>query len=188
MKTLRILFAVVVCGLLTGCPSVTLVKPGPVTIQDHVIVEPSQEWSHLSGFSKWDVLTVDGSRLQRVSILGGLEDGETIFSFREGVKAPKFKSNMTSVEIADAIKASVAAVNIRNFKILNLRPYTFGGEEGFKFDCTYKTKEGLDFKCIFVGAVHKKRLNLIAVYGTSVHYFDKYVEEAERIIRSARFI
>ena len=46
----------------------------------------------------------------------------------------------------------------------------------------------LDFKCIFVGAVHKKRLNLIAVYGTSVHYFDKYVEEAERIIRSARFI
>jgi hypothetical protein len=46
----------------------------------------------------------------------------------------------------------------------------------------------LDFKCLFVGAVYKKCLSLIAGYGTAVYYYDKYSEEAERMIKSARFI
>jgi hypothetical protein len=189
MKSLlKILCSAVLCGLLTGCPSITLVKPGPITLQDNLIVESTHEWSLISGFTKWDVLTVDGARLQRISVLSGLEDGETIFSFPQEKKAPKFKSAMTAVEIADAIKSSMAVGNLRNFKIINLKPYKIGSEDGFRFDCTYTTKDGLDFKCLFVGAVYKKRLSLIAAYGTAVYYYDKYSEEAERMIKSARFI
>lgn len=188
MKLFKIVCSAVFCGLLTGCPSVTLVKPGPIKLQDKLIVESTHAWSHISGYTKWDALTVDGTRLQRIAVLTGLEDGETIFSVPHGKKAPKFKSNMTAVEIAEAVKSSMALGHLRNFKIINLRPDKFGGEDGFRFDCTFTTKEGLDFKCLFVGSVYKKRLNLIAAYGTSLHYFEKYIQEAERIIQSARFI
>ena len=187
-QLLRILGCAALCGLLTGCPSITLVKSGSITLQDRLTVETTHEWSLISGYTKWDVLTVDGARLQRIAVLGGLEDGESIFSFPQGQKAPKFKSSMTAVEIAEAIKSSMALGNLGNFKIINLRPYKIGSEDGFRFDCTYKTKDGLDFKCLFVGAVYKNRLSLIAAYGTAVYYYDNYSEEAERMIKSARFI
>lgn len=87
MKSLlRILCSAILCGLLTGCPSIALVKFGPITLQNELVVESTHEWSLISGFTKWDVLTVDGARLQLISVLGGLENGEAIFSFPQGKK------------------------------------------------------------------------------------------------------
>lgn len=92
---------------------------------------------------------------------------------------------MTGVEIAEAIESSMA---LDDFKIINLRSYKISSEDGFRFDCTYTTKDGLEFKSLFVDAVYKKRLSLIAAYGTAMYYYDKYSGEVERMIKSDRFI
>jgi hypothetical protein len=65
---------------------------------------------------------------------------------------------------------------------------TVGGEDGFRFDFSYVSEEGLNYNGIAAGAVRDDKLYLVMYIGTTLHYFEKYIEEVDYILKSIEFL
>lgn len=185
MKTVARVLSLSFLVFVAACGQYTLVKPGKVKVGD-LAVQSSMAWSQLSSGNAY-IWTVDGQFLHEIYFVTDLEDNEPLLVGRGEDNQPKFKSGMTSIEIADLFKNSLASKSVRDFEIKNLRPATFAATEGFRFEFDYRTSSGVEKTGMAIGAVRNKKLNLIFYHGTRLHYFDRYKEEVEAIIASAQF-
>jgi hypothetical protein len=68
----------------------------------------------------------------------------------------------------------------------HVRPALTPSETRFGFELKFVTKGGLDKQAMAAGGIVKDRLYLILYSGAAVHYYAKYRDDAERIIRSVR--
>ncbi len=184
-RSTRIL-AVAVVLLLAGCGQYEHLLPGQVKIGGGLTVDTPIDWSQLSAGDQ-KIWTVDGQLLQILVFVTGLEDGNTLLQRGLNTKLPVFKPSMTAIEIADLFKNSFATLNVRDMRILNLRPARFGNADGFRFEFDYRSTDGIERTGLAIGAVRNRKLNLIYYRGTKILYFDKYKNEVEKIISSARF-
>jgi len=169
--------------LLYGCATYSLVEAKRTTIGDLYTVDPQISWSSVSQ-GKIELWTVDGPSLQAIRFVKGLEDGEYLFKGKEEEKAPKFNRRMSPSEIVEFVVDNLTAVGAQDVKAANLRPEKFGNHQGFRFQLTFASKEGLEEEGFVVGAVVKERLLLIMYTGVKAHYYPKHKEHVERIVQS----
>jgi hypothetical protein len=175
---------VAVALLLAGCAAYTLVEPKPATIGDVFVVEPQIAWSSI-GSGSWELWTVDGTSLQALHFLKGLAHGEPLFA-RGGDKRPRFRKDMTPNDVVELVVDSLADAGGQQIQATGLRPMTFAGADGFRFEWRLVTKQGLEKRGFAAGAIVKEKLYLAMYTGTTDHYYDKHVGDAERVIRSVR--
>jgi len=178
--------------IVSGCAYYSLVETGKqVQVGQGLAVESDIAWNKATwrGAVTW---TVDGPSLQQLIFLTGIDDGKPLFTpARQGQnseKMPKFRSGMTSLEIVDLLEATLVRENVHQFEKQNIQPVTFGGRDGFRFDFSYVSSGGLNYNGIATGAVKDDKLYLIMYLGTSMHYYEKYVEQVEQIINSVEFL
>jgi hypothetical protein len=190
-----------------GCAHYTLIQPVRHPIGSLYTVKSQIAWSKAME-GKIELWTVDGPLLEAIRFINGLEDGDNILLIK-GKKSnlPHFRAHMTPSEVLEFFVGSVksiaggveaehlakgvvppgirsAGINASTVQATNLRPARFGTLSGYRFDLSFRSKEGLERKGIVIGTIHEKCLYLIIYTGAKEYYYPKYKEEVERIISS----
>ncbi|MGH7407464.1 MAG: hypothetical protein ACREKF_05580, partial [Candidatus Methylomirabilales bacterium] len=129
---------------------------------------------------------VDGPGLQAIRFVNGLAEGEALFDGGGKEKRPTFRKTMAATEFMEFVVDSLALAGLEKIQPTGLRPESFGGPQGFRFDMSFVTRQGLEGQGTVVGAVLKEKLYLIIYSGARAHYYPKYKEHVERIIQSIR--
>lgn len=189
-KPFPVIFSMVL--MLVGCAhkqveprEFELINPDRTDVGIIYSVDPQIAWSGTT-LAEDEMWTIDGPTLQVLYFINATEDGETPFfgEGRGGDKGPKFRKDMTFLEIKDLILDGLALTGSQQLNIRNLRPSRFGGHDGFRFEVNFVTKEGLDMLGMVAGAVIEEELYLIVYAGAREHYFAKYRGYVEKIIGS----
>lgn len=182
-------------GGLGGTGGYSLVRVKPVAVGNNkMIVTPTREWNRLSSQVIRDVDAVEdwsqhGPILDTLSFVSGLKDGKDLVPQykRDTRQVPKFDARMTAPEIAAMLESFYRTrAGTVDFEMLELKPRTFLGREGFQFDFQHLDGDELWRRGRAVGAVVDGRLYLILLDAARSHYFDELAPEFEAITNSAR--
>lgn len=170
---------------LAGCAAYSLVKTGTHEIDGVYTVETPIQWSKKTE-GKLEIWTVDGVGIEGLYFVKGLRKGETLYRAKPNEKLPKFDPAMKPSEIMEFVIDSMASRGAVDVEGRGLRPWDFGAHPGFRFELSFKTGDGLAFEGVAVGAVIDNELQAVAFTGAAVHYFPKYKDDVETLLRSIK--
>lgn len=183
--TTKRLFIIASCFFVAACQTYSLVQPVRVTVGDKLSIEPDIEWNKRTD-DNGEIWTVDGDSLQTLHLYKGLGDGDSLFiviDSEKQEKMPKYDPAMSLLEIREFIEASVIQFGYTNFKSLKFKPEKFGGQDGFRFDFAVTDNNGLRERAFVAGAQSGDRLYLVLYRGAKLHYYDKYLNNVEEMLR-----
>ena len=179
---------------LLGCASYSLVTPGGHNL-DGLRVHTSQAWNQAPGMATPNsragsaVWTQDGLLLDRLIIIPAVPDGEPVFKSNDKTIAlPVFRVGMMPNEIEELTESSItklfgeAEVAVDTSR---LRPHRFGAHHGFIFDLQMEISDGPDYGGVAGAFIAEARLNLIIYLAARPYYYEKHLDEAMAVIRSA---
>ena len=163
---------------------------------DSMAVTPPREWNKISSSLFVDIHAVEdwtqnGPYLDGISFVTGLKDGKALVyqRSRDDRQVPKFRSNMTPLEITAMIES---LFRVRggavDFKTVALSPRPFMGYNGFQYDYEHLDGDEVRRKGRAVGAVIDGRLYLILFDAARSHYYATLLPDFEAIVNSARLV
>ncbi len=133
--------------------------------------------------------TQDGLLLDRIMIIPGVKDGESIFSSRNKSAAlPVFRADMLPNEIEELVESSIVKLYGEGQSAVStsgLRPQGFGSDGGFMFDIEAAVTESPDYRGLVGAFIIDDTLYLIMFLAADPHYYDKHLASADAIIKSA---
>lgn len=180
----RKLTLIILLAALAACTQYSLVEVKNQTIGGAYSVDPQITWSK-STEGKMELWTIDGPGLEAVRFYKGLGDGDTLLKPKDKtVKLPKYEAGMKANEIMEFVIDSIARGGAGEVGSSNLRPAQFGAVQGFRFELTFLTSEGLEVDGLAAGAVIEEKLHLIIYTGARAYYYPKYRDAVERMIGS----
>ena len=172
-----------------------LVEPGKVEIEKIYSVTTNKKWSQFQE-SEYNFLfwTVDGYTLQRIVFFKPLEDGSSLFdhdSFftKENKKRPIFNSKMNKFEIKEFFENCIIwSKEFTNFEVINIKNNKIGDVDGISFDIKGQNELGLNYKGFAVLGIKNNKLYSIYFIASEIEFYDKYKEEAIKIISSLKIL
>lgn len=176
--------------IVTGCAPFNIVEPKPREIGNAYKVQPTVAWN---GYSKQQFgliderWTIDGIGLGDMRFWHDIKDGEPLFKSRV-LEYPQFESGMRPTEVAELYAGSLAKAGVVDFETQNLRPAKFGNIQGFRFEFTYIVETGLRLRGTALAAIVEEKLQLIVYSAPELHYYDKNLEEAEKVMASVEML
>ncbi|MCL6697413.1 hypothetical protein LZ496_01230 [Sphingomonas sp. NSE70-1] len=207
MRPTRNLALLLSAAALSACASVggdgfgsgryTLVRVQEVRVgNDSMAVTPPREWNKISSSLFVDIHAVEdwtqnGPYLDGISFVTGLKDGKALVyqRSRDDRQVPKFRSNMTPLEITSMIESLFRVrAGAVDFKTVGLSPRTFMGYSGFQYDYEHLDGDEVRRKGRAVGAVIDGRLYLILFDAARSHYYGALLPDFEAVVNSARLI
>ena len=207
MRPIRKLALLLSAASLTACASVggdgfgsgrySLVRVQETRVgNDSMAVTPPREWNKISGSLFVDIHAVEdwtqnGPYLDGISFVTGLKDGKALVyqRSRDDRQVPKFRSNMTPLEITSMIESLFRVrAGAVDFKTIGLRPRPFMGYNGFQYDYEHLDGDEVRRKGRAVGAVIDGRLYLILFDAARSHYYGALLPDFEAVVNSARLI
>ena len=172
-----------------------LVEPGKVEIEKIYSASTNKKWSQFQereyNFLFW---TIDGYTLQRIVFFKPIEDGRSLFdhdSFftKENEKRPIFNSKMNKFEIKEFFENCIIwSREFTKFETSNIKNYNIGDAEGVSFDIEAQNELGLIYKGFAVLAVKNKKLYSVYFIASEMEFYDRYKEEAKKIISSIKIL
>jgi hypothetical protein len=195
MMAARTLLALSGALLVSACTSFSAVNPGAVQV-GALQLDPSMTWNAAPNLNsaytnrETQIWTQDGLLLNRIIIVPGIDDGETIFrQFDSSQALPAFEADMLAHEIEELVESSIVksfGEGQASVQTEKLRPNRFGEKMGFMFDMLVAVSDGPNYRGLVGAFVDSDRLYLLMYFGAEPYYFDKRREEAESLIKSAR--
>lgn len=185
----RVMLVLLLGAVLSACQTYSLVSAQRVTVAKSISVEPTMQWNKRVQ-DKQEHWTVDGERLQELRFYGALEDGDKLIDLFDEEKQknmPGYRSGMSFLEIREFVESSFRQAGLTTFETVNFEPEKFGGRNGFRIEFAYTDLQGLPKLGFAVGANVDKKLHMVLYHGAKLHYYKKYLREAEDIIRSITF-
>jgi hypothetical protein len=163
---------------------------------DSMAVTPPREWNKISSSLFVDIHAVEdwtqnGPYLDGISFVTGLKDGKALVyqRSRDDRQVPKFRSNMTPLEITAMIESLFRVrAGAVDFKTVALSPRAFMGYNGFQYDYEHLDGDEVRRKGRAVGAVIDGRLYLILFDAARSHYYGALLPDFEAVVNSARLI
>jgi hypothetical protein len=163
---------------------------------DSMAVTPPREWNKISSSLFVDIHAVEdwtqnGPYLDGISFVTGLKDGKALVyqRSRDDRQVPKFRSNMTPLEITSMIESLFRVrAGAVDFKTVALVPRNFMGYNGFQYDYEHLDGDEVRRKGRAVGAVIDGRLYLILFDAARSHYYGALLPDFEAVVNSARLI
>ncbi len=180
LRVLGLLFLVTI----TGCAAVTTKSPGRHEIGSAYTIKTSRSWSHTDGPPEsW---TIDGPPLGWLRTWADIEDGEALFSASAQQTLPQFRSDFSTIEVAEMVADTMEALTPgADVETSGLRPVAFGSNDGFRFEIRY-VQNGLTYRGTVAGAIRDDQLDLMLFTAPAEHYFDHYAPEIESIFLSVK--
>ena len=78
--------------------------------------------------------------------------------------------------------------NLQNFETTNIKNYKIGNAEGVSFDIKAQNELGLNYKGFAVVGIKNKKLYSIYFIASEMELYDRYKEEAKKIIFSIKIL
>lgn len=183
--------------LVTGCVSYAAVGPGDLNYTGFTVKMgtawnqvPKEATRLLRPESK--LLTLNGLLLDRISIIPAVPDGEPLFrQHSKSAALPIFKSDMLPNEIEELTESSIVKLFGEGrgaVETANLRPQRYGENRGILFDLAVSVSDGPDYKGVAGAQIVDEKLYLIFFLGAEPYYYQKNVDDALEIIKSARVV
>ncbi len=187
-----------VLATLAGCVTgFTLVPPGSNTAQD-LQVSAGSGWNLApAGFTMGarkgaQTWTQDGLALNRLVLIPGVADGETLLvDKRDTAALPTFRKDMLPNEIEELVESTLVKYfgeGNATVSTANLRPQIFDGERGVMFDISAKLSDSPDYKGTIGAFIADEKLYTVWYIAADPHYYDKHSAAADAIIKSATIV
>jgi hypothetical protein len=185
---------VIVTLLLASCGGYTLVNGGAETkIGDVMASTPLKDWSKTKD-GNVDVWTLDGPLLQQIIFVKGIKDGNYMIPIRKARSyaleddIPKFEKSMTSIEVVELFESTIKRMKAQETEITNVRPYKTSHTAGFRFEFNFLTENGLSKTGSSYVVLEDERLYMAIYIGAELHYYEKGINDFEKIISSLRIL
>jgi hypothetical protein len=177
VKKLLILLALLVMG---GCGP-WLKAEGPfISDSLNFSMDPPQGWMRRNT-DKYLLVTRDGILLQKIVATRMSLDEEK--QFRHTKK--RVTAGMLPHEVVEIVLDDVQSdADNLNFEVKENAPATVAGKPGFKVVFTYRTKEGLKYRCVQYGVLWGNDLYSIFYSAPERHYFDKDLPAFDNAVKS----
>jgi hypothetical protein len=176
-----------VLSVLAACTQYSLVDAQRVKIGNAYSVDPQIAWSKLQ-VGDFEIWTVDGANLEALQFHSGIETGDTLYERADDEDLPVFDADMKPNEVMEFVVDSLARQGANDIKTSGLRPTEFGQVRGYRFQFAFQTNDGLQMRGLATGTVMEDELHLILYMGASTYYFEKYLDQVERIFASIQTI
>jgi hypothetical protein len=185
----RVLAFAFLCGL-AGCASFTGVDPGqPVTVGERVQLEPQVQWASIVDprfhSPMW---TIDGFGLDELHFFVGIADDQPLFLLdgQKPEELPHFKSGMIASDVMELVVGAMSRAGNQQVRARGLAPAPFGSAQGFRFDLTFTSADGLEMKGTALAAVRGKTLDVIVYDAPAEYYFGAHLPTVEKVLASAK--
>ena len=193
MTVLRFLFlAWIAC--LAGCASgYVAVGSGQVSIQS-LDVEAGPGWNGVPaqeipwarrGMQAW---TRNGMSLDRLVLVPGVADGESIYLPRNDVDYPLFRADMSTAQQLELVEETIElaqGANLTEVTAGNSRMHRFGSRDGIVFDLRAVVHDGPEYRGTGGAFVDEGRFYLLFFLGAMPHYYEQFAASAQATIESA---
>ncbi len=197
MQTRTLLILSLFLGI-SGCVTgYTLVAPGVASVGDlqvqagsgYNLVPTAMAPMSRKNSQLW---TKDGPLLDRISIIPGVADGESLLvSSNKSAALPVYRKDMLPNDLEELIESTIVkilgegnvAVDTRN-----LRPQQYGNIRGVMFDLTATVSDNPDYEGVVGGFIANERLYVIMYLAVEPHYFGKHQSAAMSVIESATIV
>jgi hypothetical protein len=131
--------------------------------------------------------TQDGLLLDRLILIPGVRDGETIFDSDRSAALPLFRADMLPNELEELTESSILKLygeGAATVSTENLRPHGFGSHSGVLFDIRAAVTESPDYRGLVAAIIAEEKLYMVMFLAADPYYFDKHIETVEAIINS----
>jgi hypothetical protein len=187
--------SLVLLGLLAGCaPQYALVGPGRVAVAGAKFrVEPGIAWNKappspelIKYEEDW---TQDGFPLDRIAFIGGLPDGQAIVKQRRKAdrKVPTFRATMSPQDLVSMVEAAYAIrAGAKLFEVKGVEPCSFVGQPGLSMTFAFVGEDEVKRRGRAVVAIVDRKLYMMTLDGTALHYFDAALPDFQQMATTAR--
>ena len=177
MTATRWILALVMASLLAACAGGgPLVRPGPQAAGGRLMIDAGMEWTRMSGYRE-QLWTMDGPLLNSLHLIPAVREREFIFlGERQTRRRPDgafYRRGMRPDELRDLIVDGMRAAGAVNVTTSNLRPASFGGREGLRFEMALDNERGLRYRAMAAAFEHEKGLALALFYAPAEHYYPR---------------
>lgn len=176
-------------ALLSACASRSGEVSGAYTRVGTFNVAFARPWSDITFMlpnrpPNMRLLSVDGPLLNRL-YLAALAPGESLLRPRDrDTPIPVYRSDMSDTELVEFVVDCVA-LEYQSPSTSALRPQTFAGQPGVRFELSTQTAEGLNISGTALAARAGERLHLMIFLAPTEHYFAAMLPEVETIFAGA---
>ena len=163
-----------------------------VSIADSPLtVPPGRDWNRLDGNvgKHTETWTLDGGQLNDLTFFAGIEPGKPLVRERSKKREPlpKFGAGTLLVELPELFEATYrTAKQIADFRVTDVQPTRFLGQDGVMFTYEYVDQDQLTRKGEAHAAIIAGRLYMIGFDAPRLHYFERNIDDFHRIVQSAR--
>ena len=163
-----------------------------VSIADSPLtVTPGRDWNRLDGNvgKHTEIWTLDGGQLNDLTFFAGSEPGKPLVRERSKKREPlpKFGAGTLLVELPELFEATYrTAKQIADFRVTDVQPTRFLGQDGVMFTYEYVDQDQLTRKGEAHAAIVAGRLYMIGFDAPRLHYFERNIGDFHRIVQSAR--
>ncbi|GAB1408264.1 hypothetical protein MASR1M8_21830 [Thermomonas brevis] len=173
----RGLLLAVLVALLAACASGgPLVTPGRTTAGGDLSIDAGMEWTRMGGIRE-QLWTIDGPQLNSLHLISSVREREFIFlGERQTKRRPDgafYHRGMRADELRDLIVDGMRAAGAVNVVASNLRPASFGGREGLRFEMAMDNEAGLKYRAMAAAFEHEKGLALALFYAPAEYYYPR---------------
>ena len=163
-----------------------------VTIADSALtVTPPRDWNRLDGqmgkhVESW---TLDGGQLNDLTFYAGIEPDKPLVRERNKKREPlpRFKASTLLVELPELFEATYRSYKqLADFRVLEVEPVRFLGQQAVRFRYEFVDNDELTRRGEAHAAIVGGRLYMISFDAPRLHYFERGIEDARRIVASAR--
>lgn len=191
LRNARIAIAIALLALLAACSGGgPLVKPGPNQAGSNLTIDSPIEWTRFSAMRQ-QLWTIDGPLLNSLHLIPQVRPNEFIFlGRRQTTYRPDgafYKPGMRPDEIGELIADGMRAAGAVNVQVRNLRPASFGGREGIRFEMSLANEEGLKYEAQAAAFEHERGLALALFYAPGEYYYPRDAETVSRMLDTLRW-
>ncbi|PZO55339.1 MAG: hypothetical protein DCF16_03335 [Alphaproteobacteria bacterium] len=176
-------------ALLSGCVAAKLVQPGAYRVAGAYSIQVTQAWSDVTPLVRQEegvrLLTRDGPALNQLFAAAIAPGGALAFLADRDTPRPRYRADMGDTEVVEFVIDSTAAWGYQDPESTNLRPQSFAGSQGVRFDLTARTQPGLEIAGSGLVARADDKLHVLLFLAPNEHYYGAYAQEIEAIMASA---
>ena len=185
----RIVLTLALLTLLSGCAGVDLVTAGqPSDLGDGISVTPTTAWARIRTVNSEPILTIDGIGLGEVRYFTGVKPGDPIFKVQgyTGAQIGAYSATMLPNDVIELFVANLTKAGGQDVQTSGLRPAKFGSVDGFRFDVTFVSRDGLNMRGEVLAAQRGGKLDMLVYTAPDEYYFARRQPDVEQLFMTIK--
>lgn len=167
------------------------VAPGDFASKAGMTLPLSSDWSHFPETSlsidtfRGEYLTKDGPLLNRLQLVS-VKDGEALMRGAQNADVPRFVTGTSELEQVEFVTQSLDRMGYSGMTAANIRPGTFDGQAGIRFDISGVLENGLEIRGDVAAVASGETLHLALFLAPAMHYYDATASEVNAALSAMR--